>query len=85
MPAEYHSSLIKIELTMFCRPSRNCVLLLLWLPFVVVAQEEEVSQGIYSATPEESIKHFDIPTGLEIELVASEPQVVDHVAIRFEP
>ena len=84
MPAEYHSSLIKIELTMFCRPSRNCVLLLLWLPLVVVAQEEEVSQGIYSATPEESIKHFDIPTGLEIELVASEPQVVDPVAIRFD-
>ncbi len=60
---------------------------ILFLPLLLgqtAAQEEQVAEGIYSASPEESVKHFDIPDGLEIELVASEPQIVDPIAIRFD-
>lgn len=59
----------------------------MFLPLLLgqtAAQEEQVAEGIYSASPEESVKHFDIPDGLEIELVASEPQIVDPIAIRFD-
>ncbi|MEC9095504.1 MAG: PVC-type heme-binding CxxCH protein, partial [Planctomycetota bacterium] len=30
------------------------------------------------------MKFFDIPTGMEIELVAAEPQIIDPIAIRFD-
>lgn len=35
-------------------------------------------------SPEDSLKHFELLSGLRIELVASEPQVIDPVAIRFD-
>jgi putative membrane-bound dehydrogenase-like protein len=35
-------------------------------------------------SPEESLKHFHLDEGLRIEIVASEPQVVDPVAMRFD-
>lgn len=35
-------------------------------------------------SPEDSLKHFKLIPGLRIELVASEPQVIDPVAIRFD-
>ncbi len=76
--------LFKIEHIMNCRPSLYYVLLLLLLSHSVSAQQQSAIDGIYSATPEDSVRHFDIPTGMEIELVASEPQVIDPVAIRFD-
>jgi putative membrane-bound dehydrogenase-like protein len=35
-------------------------------------------------SPQESLKHFVVPDGLKVELVASEPNVIDPVAIRFD-
>lgn len=84
MPSDYHSQPIKIEITMIRRLFHHCVFLLLCLPLSVFAQQKEATEGVYSASPADSIKHFDIPTGLEIELVASEPQVIDPIAIRFD-
>ena len=60
------------------------VLLLILLPFPVTAQDEGLQKEIYSASAKESVKFFDVPTGMELELVASEPHVVDPIAIRFD-
>jgi putative membrane-bound dehydrogenase-like protein len=35
-------------------------------------------------SPEQSLKHFQLPEDLAIEIVAAEPEVVDPVAIRFD-
>jgi putative membrane-bound dehydrogenase-like protein len=35
-------------------------------------------------SPEESLKRFQLPDGLKLELVAAEPQVIDPVAVRFD-
>ncbi len=34
--------------------------------------------------PKEALKHFVVPEGLEVQLVASEPNIVDPVAMRFD-
>ena len=60
------------------------VLLFILLPFSVTAQDEGSQKEIYSASAKESVKFFDVPTGMELELVASEPHVVDPIAIRFD-
>ncbi|HIN53302.1 MAG TPA: hypothetical protein EYM79_03235, partial [Planctomycetes bacterium] len=39
---------------------------------------------VASATAEDSVNHIEIPAGTELELVASEPQVIDPIAIRFD-
>ena len=39
---------------------------------------------VASATAENSVNHIQIPAGTELELVASEPQVIDPIAIRFD-
>ena len=35
-------------------------------------------------SPSDAVKLFELPTGLQVELVANEPQVVDPIAIRFD-
>lgn len=50
----------------------------------VVDAQELPSQLISPLSPEDSLKHFKLLDGLRIELVASEPQVIDPVAIRFD-
>ncbi|MCI0335882.1 MAG: c-type cytochrome [Planctomycetes bacterium] len=40
---------------------------------------------LYSpVSPQESLKHLVVPKGLTVELVASEPNVIDPVAVRFD-
>jgi len=39
---------------------------------------------VASAAAADSVNHIQIPTGTELELVASEPQVIDPIAIRFD-
>ncbi len=46
------------------------------------AQESPVVHSPIS--PEESLKHFVVAPGLEVQLVAHEPQVIDPVAVRFD-
>ncbi|MBA63183.1 MAG: hypothetical protein CMJ76_12565 [Planctomycetaceae bacterium] len=67
---------------MFRRSDWIIVLLLTLRTLPAFAQQQSLPEGIYSASPEASVKFFDIPTGMEIELVASEPQVIDPIAIR---
>ena len=43
------------------------------------------SPAIHSPiSPEESLKHFVVAPGLEVQLVAHEPQVIDPVAVQFD-
>jgi putative membrane-bound dehydrogenase-like protein len=60
--------------------------LLLWIVGAASADEPNKSpiSEITSATAEDSINHIQIPAGTELELVASEPQVIDPIAIRFD-
>jgi len=45
----------------------------------------EVSAAVQSpVSPQESLDHIVVPKGLEVELVAHEPNVIDPVAIRFD-
>jgi putative membrane-bound dehydrogenase-like protein len=59
-------------------PALLCLLTII----VRAIQPQELSAGPLS--PEESIKQMKFPKGLKVELVASEPQVVDPVAIAFD-
>lgn len=43
------------------------------------------THGIPPQSPEESLQHFQTHVGLKVELVASEPQISDPVAIDFGP
>ncbi len=62
-----------------------CSLALGWLsaaePIAAPREDEEFSSPL---SPQESLKHFHLPPGLKIELVACEPQVIDPVALRFD-
>ncbi|MDA1049325.1 MAG: c-type cytochrome [Planctomycetota bacterium] len=51
---------------------------------VIVAAQEAPSQVASPLSPEDSLKHFKLLDGLRMELVASEPQVIDPVAVRFD-
>jgi putative membrane-bound dehydrogenase-like protein len=54
----------------------------------VVAFADEPSESptaeVASAAAADSVNHIQIPTDTELELVASEPQVIDPIAIRFD-
>jgi putative membrane-bound dehydrogenase-like protein len=69
-----------------CRPRRYTNLVVLVLLFsgaaTLFAAENAAVSGPVS--PQESLKLIVVPDGLKVELVASEPQVIDPVAIRFD-
>ena len=60
--------------------------LLLCTAVVAFADEPNKSPTaeVASAAAADSVNHIQIPTGTELELVASEPQVIDPIAIRFD-
>jgi len=51
---------------------------------VLVAAQEVPSQVASPLSPEDSLQHFKLLDGLRMEIVASEPQVIDPVAVRFD-
>ena len=53
----------------------------LWYGGAALPAEE---QEIASAPAKESVQHIQIPEGTQLELVASEPQIMDPIAIRFD-
>ncbi|MCS5584625.1 MAG: hypothetical protein NZ777_14050, partial [Pseudomonadales bacterium] len=53
----------------------------LWFGGAALPAEE---QEIASAPAKESVQHIQIPEGTQLELVASEPQIMDPIAIRFD-
>ncbi|MEC7566635.1 MAG: hypothetical protein VX738_13220, partial [Planctomycetota bacterium] len=55
--------------------------IVLWCCRATLPAEE---QEIASAPAKESVQHIQIPEGTQLELVASEPQIVDPIAIRFD-
>lgn len=63
---------------------------LLLAMFIVAAMgatlcgQEAVAPVASPLSPEDSLNHFKLLDGLRMELVASEPQVIDPVAIRFD-
>lgn len=70
---------------------RTRLLVLVWLCMATLApacfsQETPAADPGFKSpvSPEESLQHFKLMPGLQIELVASEPQVIDPVAIRFD-
>src|SRR5262245_32310287 len=51
---------------------------------VSTALSEEPAPLKSPLSPKDSVKHLVVEDGLKVELVASEPQVIDPVAIRFD-
>ena len=65
--------------------SFTCALLILCGECSMAASAQERRVDPASAlTPEESLKRFQLPDNMKIELVAAEPQVIDPVAIAFD-
>jgi hypothetical protein len=60
--------------------------LLLCTAAAVFADEPNKSPTaeVASATAADSVNHIQIPAGTELELIASEPQAIDPIAIRFD-
>jgi putative membrane-bound dehydrogenase-like protein len=50
------------------------------------AQQDATEKPAFESplTPDESLQHFKLLSGLRMELVASEPEVIDPVAVRFD-
>lgn len=66
------------------RSFRMLTMLAVALMAVVLVAEETGSSIASPLSPDESLKHFQLLDGLRMELVASEPLVIDPVAIRFD-
>jgi putative membrane-bound dehydrogenase-like protein len=58
-----------------------CVLQFAMLPSALAAEPAAIKSPV---SPKDSLKHLVVEDGLRVELVASEPNVVDPVAIRFD-
>jgi len=50
----------------------------------MVDAQEATAQVAGPLSPEDSLKHFKLLDGLRMEIVASEPQVIDPVAVQFD-
>lgn len=62
----------------------RCLALLVASLGAFVAAQDAAPQVASPLSPDDSLKHFKLLDGLRMELVASEPQVIDPVAIRFD-
>jgi len=58
-----------------------CILHFTFAYALLAAEAPKVKSPL---SPQESLKHFVVPDGLVVELVACEPNVIDPVAIRFD-
>ncbi len=64
-----------------------CVAVAVWLTGILLSPADEIQpaqDAPLPLPPEQSQRHFQVPAGFRVELVASEPHLADPVAMAFD-